>query len=143
MTSTSPSTVPHAQADFVVVGAGFAGLTAALRLSGFGTVILLEARDRVGGRVKTTTLPNGVWLDEGGTWFGPGQTYAYELACEMGVETYPTWYKGDSILLLADGRIVRKPENFLLKALCDAAAAEGVGEAGAGAAVLAVLSTLF
>jgi monoamine oxidase len=142
MTSTSPSSVPHEQADFVVVGAGFAGLTAALRLSEFGTVILLEARDRVGGRVKTTTLPNGVWLDEGGTWFGPGQTYAYELACEMGVETYPTWYKGESILLLADGKIVRKPENFLLKALCDAAAAEVVVEAGAAAAVLDELESL-
>ena len=63
------------QADFCVVGAGFAGLTAALRLQQAGkSVLVLEARNRVGGRVFTETLPDGTWLDYGGTWLGPGQT---------------------------------------------------------------------
>ncbi|MGH9380990.1 MAG: flavin monoamine oxidase family protein [Thermoanaerobaculia bacterium] len=90
------------QCDFVVVGAGFAGLTAALRLKKHGSVVVLEARDYVGGRVRTDTLHDGTWLDLGGTWFGPHQDYAYRLAAEMGAETYPTYYKGDSVLLLAD-----------------------------------------
>jgi monoamine oxidase len=43
-------------------------------------VVVLEARDRVGGRVRTETLADGTWLDLGGTWFGPGQDFSYALA---------------------------------------------------------------
>jgi monoamine oxidase len=116
--------LPQEQCDFVVVGAGFAGLTAALRLKKHGSVIVLEARDYVGGRVRTETLEDGpwsgTWIDLGGTWFGPGQTYAYDLAAEMGVPTYPTYDKGDSVLLLPDGTVVRSPETFPLRELCTA-----------------------
>jgi monoamine oxidase len=63
------------ETDFVVVGAGFAGLTAALRLSQAtppASAVVLEARlDRVGGRVWTETLEDRTWSDLGGTWFGP------------------------------------------------------------------------
>src|SRR5215208_4516868 len=55
------------EADACVVGAGYAGLTAAYRLMQAGrTVVVLEARDRVGGRVWTEYLPDGTWLDYGG-----------------------------------------------------------------------------
>lgn len=120
----------HVEVDFVIVGAGFAGLTAAWRIvdpkAGHKvnhSVIVLEARgDRVGGRVWTDTLKDGTWLDKGGTWFGPGQDYAYRLAEEMNVGTYPTYDKGDSLVVLEDGTILRKPESFPCKDLFDAAA---------------------
>jgi monoamine oxidase len=84
------------------VGAGFAGLTAALRLTQAGrSVIILEARNRVGGRVLTETLPDGTWLDMGGTWIGPQQTHVNGLAAEMGVGTYPTYDTGQMIMDLS------------------------------------------
>jgi monoamine oxidase len=56
-----------AEFDYCVVGAGFAGLTAALRLKQAGfSVALLEARDRVGGRTFTVTRDDGLWVDRGG-----------------------------------------------------------------------------
>ena len=123
MPAEPSSGLPPEQADFVVVGAGFAGLTAALRLKKHGSVIVLEARDYVGGRVKTDVLKDGTWLDLGGTWFGPHQDAAYALAIEMGAKTYPTYYKGDAVLLLPDGTVVRRPEDFPLRYLCAGAEA--------------------
>jgi monoamine oxidase len=41
----------------------------------------------------------------------------------MGVDTYPTYHKGDSLVVLPDGTVVRKPESFPLSELCSAAAA--------------------
>lgn len=125
MNANAPSQTPHEEVDVVVVGAGYAGLTAALRLTQATppkSVIVLEARDRVGGRVYTETLDDGTWLDFGGTWFGPGQDYAYNLACEMCVETYPTYTDGDALIVLEGGKIVRKPWSFPLEDLFPAAA---------------------
>ena len=86
------------EADVCVVGAGFAGLAAARRLNRAGmSVVLLEARDRVGGRAHTETLSDGTTIDHGGAWLGPGQDAAYGLAAELGVETYPTYTQGDSV----------------------------------------------
>jgi monoamine oxidase len=116
-------TMQARETDVVVVGAGYAGLTAALRLTQAGrSVVVLEARDRVGGRVYTETLPDGTWLDFGGTWIGPGQDYAYALAQEMGVGTYPTYNTGESLLILEDGKIVRNAGSFPLSGLFSAAA---------------------
>ena len=86
------------EADVCVVGAGFAGLAAARRLHQAGmSVVVLEARDRVGGRAHTETLSDGTTIDHGGAWLGPGQDAAYGLAAELGVETYPTYTQGDSV----------------------------------------------
>ena len=63
-------TIP-ANADVVVVGAGFAGLSAARDLVRLGyDVVVLEGRDRVGGRSATTTIA-GTPVDLGGTFVGP------------------------------------------------------------------------
>ena len=60
------------EADVCVVGAGFAGLAAARRLNEAGlSVVVLEARERVGGRAHTETLPDGTTIDHGGAWLGP------------------------------------------------------------------------
>src|SRR5690349_3132171 len=85
-------------ADVCVVGAGFAGLAAARHLTGEGLdAVVLEARDRVGGRTLTEVLDGGTAIDAGGAWLGPGQDAAYGLAAEVGLHTYPTWSKGASI----------------------------------------------
>lgn len=59
--------------DVVVVGGGYSGLSAAWALNKQGrSVMVLEARDRVGGRAWTERVPGGGWVDHGGQWIGPG-----------------------------------------------------------------------
>jgi monoamine oxidase len=55
--------------DAVIVGAGMAGLTCALDLRDAGAnVVVLEAGDRPGGRVRTVTFDDGRWVETGGEW---------------------------------------------------------------------------
>lgn len=90
-----------ADVDFCVVGAGFAGLTAALRLKQSGqSVALLEARDRVGGRTFTETRDGGLWIDRGGAWIGPGQDRIYALMDEFNVASYKQYVDGDAMMFL-------------------------------------------
>jgi len=68
------------------VGAGFAGLTSALRLNQAGhEVAVFEARDRVGGRVHSVTLANGEMAELGGEWISADQFFVTGLAEELGV----------------------------------------------------------
>jgi len=90
--------------DVIVVGAGLAGLKAAQVLRTAGkTVTVLEARDRVGGRSKAGVIA-GQTVDFGGQWVGPQQTLLLAEAREMGVETYPQYTQGASLVSL-DGRV--------------------------------------
>lgn len=92
------------ETEFVVVGAGFAGLSAARRLSSLGRrVIVLEARDRVGGRVFTETH-EGAAIDLGGQWLGPTQDRALALASELGLSTYRQHVAGQNVLHLGGKR---------------------------------------
>lgn len=60
---------PRAGGTAVVVGAGMAGLAAAIDLKAAGwTVVVIEGRDRVGGRIFTDRSLDGVPLDMGATW---------------------------------------------------------------------------
>jgi len=87
------------EADVVVVGAGLAGLTAARRLSERGTsVVVLEARDRVGGRVHNHDIGGGKVVEVGGQWIGPTQDRLAALAAELGVGTFPTHGEGHNLI---------------------------------------------
>jgi monoamine oxidase len=88
------------EADVCVVGAGYAGLTAARQLQAGGlSVAVLEARDRVGGRIWTQALPGVGVIDRGGAWLAPGHEAIFRLAKEFGVSTYKTWVKGAHLLV--------------------------------------------
>ncbi|MEU0502615.1 FAD-dependent oxidoreductase [Nocardia sp. NPDC005998] len=90
--------------DYCVVGGGFAGLTAALRLKQAGrSVALLEARDRLGGRTFTEVRADGSWIDRGGAWIGPGQDRIYALMNEFGVSSYQQYTDGEAMMMV-DGK---------------------------------------
>ncbi|MEL4358264.1 MULTISPECIES: flavin monoamine oxidase family protein [unclassified Luteococcus] len=73
--------------DCVVVGAGLAGLSAATKLvAGGRDVLVLEARDRVGGRLENVTAEGAV-LEMGGQWLSPSHTRMYELVEQFGLST--------------------------------------------------------
>lgn len=86
------------QVRVAVIGAGLAGLTAARELVrlGIDSVVVLEARDRVGGRTLNLPLPGGHVVEGGGEWIGPGQDRIAALARELGVDTFDAYYEGDS-----------------------------------------------
>lgn len=87
--------------DVVIVGAGLAGLTAArdLQAAGAESFVVLEARDRVGGRTLNHDLGSGYFSEVGGQWIGPGQTSVADLARELDVGTFPTYYEGKTVFL--------------------------------------------
>lgn len=86
--------------DVVVVGAGLSGLAAARAVAEAGrSVLVLEAHERVGGRVLTLPFLDGS-VDLGAQWIGPGQERVARLASELGVETAPQLIAGRDVLLL-------------------------------------------
>ncbi len=89
--------------DVVVIGAGAAGLTAAhaLRTAGL-SVAVLEARDRVGGRLWTDEI-DGAMLEIGGQWVSPDQEALIETVAELGLETFSRYRDGDSVYVGPDG----------------------------------------
>jgi monoamine oxidase len=99
--------------DAIVIGAGFAGLTAARTLARAGRrVIMVEARDRVGGRTKAGRIA-GVTIDLGGQWVGLTQTHLLALAAEYGVATYDTDLNGRCIAEVDGHRAEGNGEDFL------------------------------
>ena len=75
----------------VVVGAGFAGLAAALELADKGLwVTVLEARERVGGRVWSCRLDNGEVAELGAEWIMEGDQAIVELAGRFGLALVET-----------------------------------------------------
>jgi monoamine oxidase len=94
----------HRKADVVIVGAGFAGLAAAYDLIRAGrSVLVLEARDHVGGRARNLAIAGGEISERGATFAGPTQNKILALAKEMGVATFPTYAQGDNVYY-ADGQ---------------------------------------
>ena len=93
--------------DVVIVGAGAAGTTAANELKKAGlSVVVLEARDRVGGRLWTDVV-DGAMLEIGGQWVSPDQDALKETLAELGLETYSRYREGDSVYIGRDGELTR------------------------------------
>jgi monoamine oxidase len=89
----------------VVVGAGLAGLAAARRLAAEGRdVVVLEARDRVGGRTEGHVLGDGTPIELGGQWIGPTQNRMYDLVEELGLEHFRTHNDEGELLLDLGGK---------------------------------------
>ncbi len=95
----------------MVIGAGFAGLTAARELTRAGaTCIVLEARDRVGGRVHDRILADGTVLELGGQWVGPTQSRILGLLDELDIATEPTPTDGDALTIVDGVRLRHRGE---------------------------------
>ncbi|MDF2578792.1 MAG: putrescine oxidase [Microbacterium sp.] len=93
--------------DVAIVGAGAAGLTAAndLRKAGL-SVVVLEARDRVGGRLWTDEI-DGAMLELGGQWVSPDQHALIDTLADLGLDTYTRYRDGDSVYVGPDGQARR------------------------------------
>ncbi len=86
------------QVETIVVGAGIAGLAAARHLvAARRSVVVLEATDRIGGRLRSTDVATGGRVDLGATWFWPGERRVVELVAELGVRTHHQHVAGDAM----------------------------------------------
>ena len=120
----------------LVVGAGFAGLAAAERLVATGReVIVLEARDRVGGRVWSEELPNGAIVERGGEFITGGYDETERTAVRLGIGLAGMGINYPDRELRPDPG----PDTAALRSGAEAAAAASI-EAPAGTAAHAVLA---
>jgi len=99
--------VTELQCDVVIVGAGATGLTVAtdLEKAGYRTVVV-EARDRVGGRLRTETVEGAV-LELGGQWVSPDQEALIATLAELGLTTFERFREGESVYVDAAGAATR------------------------------------
>lgn len=89
--------------DVAVVGAGLSGLVTARDLTRQGLrVKVLEARNRIGGRIHTITDDDGHPVELGAAFVGPKQDAIRLLADELGLSLFPTWDAGTHVGRFAD-----------------------------------------
>ena len=95
--ATTSGSLPS-NVDVVVIGGGLSGLVAARKLVATGkTVLVLEARDRVGGRLLNHTLQGGSVIESGGAFVGPTQNHILALAKQLKVETFKEYVTGNNV----------------------------------------------
>jgi monoamine oxidase len=83
----------------IIIGAGFSGIAAAKKLHEAGiSFLVLEARERLGGRVYTKQIKEDLYLDFGGQWIGPSQDRMYALCEEFGIPYFETYDQGYNLL---------------------------------------------
>jgi monoamine oxidase len=93
------------RADVIVVGAGFAGLTAAREVAKAGkSVYVVEARDRVGGRVWNHELPGGEQGERGAMYVGPTQNRILALMDDLGIAKFDAYLDGSNVAIIQGDR---------------------------------------
>jgi monoamine oxidase len=103
---SGPARAASRALDAVVVGGGLSGLMAAWRLRQRGhSVLVLEARDRVGGRIWNHDLGAGHVSERGATFVGPTQDHVLGLARELGIGTFPVYDHGDDLYVAGTDRL--------------------------------------
>src|SRR5262249_4531652 len=111
---TAGRPAPGVSADAVVVGAGISGLTAAATIVAAGhSVIVLEARDRVGGRVLNHDIGGGNVAEAGGAFIGPTQTHIAALAESLGIAKCRVYASGDDVYVYGSTRLLYKDTGLL------------------------------
>ncbi|WP_396929702.1 flavin monoamine oxidase family protein [Mycolicibacterium sp.] len=98
-------------ADVVIVGAGLSGMIAARAVLAAGlTPVVLEADERVGGRILTEEVMPGLPVELGAQWIGDTHERMFTLAGELGVETYPQFDDGETSYDLVGAGVLRENE---------------------------------
>lgn len=99
----------------IIIGAGLAGLTLAYKLHKAGKpFLILEARDRVGGRILTSRRDGGAPLELGATWLGKKHQHLIGLLSELGIGVFPQVTGGRAIYeasSLSPAQVVDLPHN--------------------------------
>lgn len=87
--------------DVAIIGGGVSGLVAGyeLKRAGLTNFAVFEARDRVGGRTFNQYLGKA-FCESGGKWVGPGQTAIQDVIRELGLELFPSYFKGKGVVLM-------------------------------------------
>ncbi|MGB3483321.1 MAG: FAD-dependent oxidoreductase [Mycobacterium sp.] len=98
-------------ADVIIVGAGLSGMIAARTLLAAGLrPLVLEADDRVGGRILTEEVLPGVPVEIGAQWIGDTHERMFALAEELGVQTYPQYDEGQTSYELGGTGVLREAD---------------------------------
>lgn len=114
---------------YCIVGAGYAGLTAAFRLMQAGyAVTVLEARSRFGGRIFSERFSDGTPIDLGGAWVSTSQPGIMKLIQEFGIQTYVQYDRGKNTFLRQDGQVFYYDA---IPTLVDAVGLEAIVDLGA------------
>ncbi len=97
------------EADVIVVGAGLSGMIAARKLLEAGLVpLILEADERVGGRILTEEVLPGLPVELGAQWIGDTHERMFRLAAELEVETFPQYDEGETSYDLHGSGVLRE-----------------------------------
>lgn len=101
----TPTEISHGVSpDVVIVGAGISGLAAARELVARGVdTLVLEARDRVGGRLLSHAVGDEAGLDLGATWFWPGEPHVIQLIRDLDIEIFSHHIEGDAMYHQPEG----------------------------------------